>query len=186
MGQGAILSPAGPVPLACQSHSLGRCQLPDLCSSPYAREAFHETDKGLNSCEFYLSSIKRWPTAANHQTQPEHACFGIIFGSLALTQNAFSSEQWGVWGELSSLPAAAADDISSDQQEHTVLAGKRLRLAAGVNNLPYASVGVPTPTTHYCNILHQEFLLKELKYATAFLGIYSLSSIMNWPKDRAF
>lgn len=53
-----------------------------------------------------------------------------------------SSEQPG-------RPAAAAADFSPGLQEHTELAGKWFEWAAGVNNLPYALVGVPALS---CNV----------------------------------
>lgn len=49
----------------------------------------------------------------------------------------------------------AADDNSPGLQEHTELAGKGLQLAAGVNNLPYVPVGVPSRPTHCCNMHHE-------------------------------
>ncbi len=45
----------------------------------------------------------------------------------------------------------AADDSSPGLQEHTELAGKGLQLAAGVNNLPYAPVGVSTQPSPWRN-----------------------------------
>lgn len=52
----------------------------------------------------------------------------------------------------------AADDTSPDLQEHTKLAGKRLLLAAAVNKLPYAPVGVSAQPTHFSNIQYTEIL----------------------------
>lgn len=74
-------------------------------------------------------------------------------------------------------------DNSPGLQEHTKLAGKRLQLAAGVNNPPYAPVGDPT---HCCNIHHKKKLLNSFYCGTTnFGGIYNFSSLTYWPKDWA-
>lgn len=158
MGQSAILSSASSIPLACQSCSLGRCPLPDLCSPCCAREAFHETEHGLNSYEIYLYSVERWSTAAKPQAlMTLESTFVSLWYWLSSVDSRWIPSCAVRCVSSTEQPARpAADDSSPGLQEDAELAGKRLQLAAGVNNLPYAPVGVSSQPTHYFIILHVE------------------------------
>lgn len=107
------------------------------------------------------------------------------FGSVVLTQDAFLSEQWGVWAAC----RPAADDISPGLQEHTELAGKELQLAAGVNNQPYAPVGVSSRATIAVTYAKETFcgssFRRRLNMALLLLGMYSPSSITKGHEFRA-
>ena len=73
-----------------------------------------------------------------------------------LTRDAFLSKQWGVWAALSGVPARLPMTVLQ-----TKLAGKRLQRAAGVNILPYATVGVSTQLMYLSNI-HQKGILNTV------------------------
>lgn len=69
-------------------------------------------------------------------------------------------------GRCASSTEQPACDNSPGLQEHTKLAGITLRLAAGVNNPPYALVHDPTATKN-CSNIHHEQMLREVYCSTS-------------------
>lgn len=139
MGQTAILSSASSIPLACQSHSLGEMPAPWFVQLVLCQKGISWVIGGLKFLCILFELSWEMINCSKPSNSIRARLFQSYFGSAVLTQDAFVSEWWGVWAALSSLPAPAADDNSpKPRQEHTDLAGKRLQLSAGVNNLPYA------------------------------------------------
>lgn len=91
-----------------------------ICAAHLMPEGhFTRRTRGLNSCEFYLSSVERWSTAAKHQ----FVSASYRFGSVDSKMHSYRGSE--VCVSSTEQPARpAAGDNCPGLQEHTELAGR--------------------------------------------------------------